>query len=83
MAEPIKMPFGVWTRVCPRKYVLDEDTHWRNLANTIASSMCGGDTAFLSNYFDHLFVLLTTLTMAHNHREKYRPDRRIGITRCV
>jgi len=22
-AEPIKMPFGVWTRVCPRKYVLD------------------------------------------------------------
>jgi len=24
------------------------------LANTIEPSMCGGDTAFLSNYFEHL-----------------------------
>jgi len=23
MAEPIKMPFGMWTRVGPRNYVLD------------------------------------------------------------
>jgi len=28
------------------------DAHWRNLANTIELSMCGG---FLSNIFDHLF----------------------------
>jgi len=27
---------------------------WCNLANTIEPSMCGGDAAFLSNYFDHL-----------------------------
>jgi len=28
---------------------------WRHLANTIEPSACGGDAAFLSNYFDHLF----------------------------
>ena len=53
MAEPIKMRF-LWTGMGPRKHVLHEDAHWRNLANTIESSVCGGDTAFLSNYFDHL-----------------------------
>jgi len=30
------------------------DAHWRNLANTIEPSVCGGDAAFLSNYFDNL-----------------------------
>jgi len=30
----------------------------RNLAITIESSMCGGVVAFLSNYFDHLLLLL-------------------------
>ena len=29
--------------------------HWRHLANTSESSMCGGDAASLSNYYDHLF----------------------------
>jgi len=32
--------------------------HWRHLGNTIEPSMCGGDAAFLSNYFDQLFVYL-------------------------
>jgi len=36
-AEPIETSFGMWTW----------DTHWRNLANTIESSMCGGNAAFL------------------------------------
>jgi len=22
-AEPIQMPFGIWTWMCPRKYILD------------------------------------------------------------
>jgi len=35
--------------------VLHRGAHWRNLANAIEPSMCGGDTAFLSKYFDHLF----------------------------
>ena len=30
--------------------------HWRHLANTTESSMCGGNEA-LSNYFDHLLIL--------------------------
>ena len=29
--------------------------HWRQLANTIEPSVCGGN-AILSNSFDHLFV---------------------------
>ena len=56
MAEPIEMPFGLWTRIGPKKHLL----HWHNLANTIESSMCGGDAAFLSNYFDHLFYIFVT-----------------------
>jgi len=37
----------------PRKHA-----YWRNLANTIEPSVCNGDAAFLSNYFDHLFSLV-------------------------
>ena len=54
MAEPIEMPFGVWTQ---RKHVLDGSTHRSYLANTIEPFMCGGDAVFLSNYFDHLLIL--------------------------
>ena len=36
--------------------LLDEGIHWRHLANAIEPSMCGGDAAFLPNYFDHLFM---------------------------
>jgi len=61
-AEPIEMPFGMWTRVGPRKYVLEKwgswgGAHWRNLANTIEPLMCGGDAACLSNYLDHLLKI--------------------------
>jgi len=30
--------------------------YWRHLANTIDRFVCGGDAAFLLNYFDHLFT---------------------------
>jgi len=46
------MPFGVWTRVGPKKHVLDGGAPWRNLANTIEPSTCGGGNAVVSNYFD-------------------------------
>jgi len=60
MAEPIDMLFGLWTRVSPRKHAFGgvHSAHWRHLTNTSVPSMCGGDAAFLSNYFDHLFYLL-------------------------
>jgi len=41
-AEPIEMPFGLWTRVGPREHVLHAGAHWRNLANTIEPCMFGG-----------------------------------------
>jgi len=58
MAEPIEMPFGMWTRVSPQKHVLYGSAHWRYLANVIEPSMCGGGAAYLSGYFDQLFFLL-------------------------
>ena len=44
-AQPIEMPFGMWTRVGPKEALLDGGAHWRNLANTIGPSVCGGDVA--------------------------------------
>jgi len=43
--EPIEMSFGTWTRVGPRKHVLDGGAHWRNLANTTEPSVCSRDAA--------------------------------------
>jgi len=33
--------------------------HWRHLTNTIEPSVCGGDAAFLWNYFDHVLLVVT------------------------
>ena len=53
-AEPIEMPFGIWTRVGPRKHLLGEGAHGRHLANTIEPSMCGGDAACCQITLEHL-----------------------------
>jgi len=42
-----------------KKHVLDRSSHWRQLANMTELSVCGGDAAYLSNYFDHLFLLVS------------------------
>jgi len=41
------MPFGMLSGVVNRagNHVLDGDTHWRHLANTVEPSVCGGDAA--------------------------------------
>jgi len=55
-AELIEMPFGLWTRVGPRKHKFNRirqvapmcphgKAHWRHMANKIESSVCGGDVA--------------------------------------
>jgi len=62
MAEPIVMLFGLCTLLGPRKHLL-EGAHWRNLANAIEPFMCGGDAAFLPNYFDHLLLSLLLLCL--------------------
>jgi len=50
--------------------------HWRHLANTFELSMCGGDAAFLSNYFDHLIlfdivvvILMRVVASESQHKE--------------
>jgi len=40
-------------------------SHWRNLANTTEPSMCGGDAALLSNYFEHLLYFYGDCMMAY------------------
>jgi len=42
VAEPIEMPFGMWTRVCPRKHYIRWGAHRRHLANTIELPMSDG-----------------------------------------
>jgi len=53
-AEPSEMLFGLWTPVGLRKHVLCRSSDWHNAANAIEPPMCGGDAAFLSNYFRDL-----------------------------
>jgi len=45
-AEPIEMPFGLWTRMGQKEARIRWGAHWRHLANTIESSTCGGDAVF-------------------------------------
>jgi len=87
-AEPIEMPFGIWTRVGPKKHVLDGDAHWRHLANTSEPSVCGDDAAFLSNDFDDLLLLLLQTFTAYSgavantlqYRALYTLSRRQQLT---
>ena len=58
MAQPTEMPFGLWTQMGSKKHVLHRGSHCRNLADTPEPSVCGGNVAFLSNYFDHLLIFL-------------------------
>jgi len=60
MAKPIEMPLGLWIWVGPRKHVIHGvriGATWR-IRLKIEPSMCGSVAAFLSNYFDHLFMCL-------------------------
>jgi len=45
-AEPIDTPFGTLSRVGTRNHILDENAHWRNLANTNEPSMSGCEGPF-------------------------------------
>jgi len=46
--------------------VLHVGAHWRHLANTTEPSVCGGDAAFLLNYFYHFFLLMTEAAATRN-----------------
>jgi len=59
-AEPIEMLFGIWTRLGPRKHVLGEGAHWRNLTNTTEPSVCGGDAACYQITLTTCLMLMTT-----------------------
>jgi len=58
MAEPVHLPFGLWTQVGRRKHKFSHirqvapicphwRTHWLHLANTTEPSVCSGDVKLL------------------------------------
>ena len=53
------MAGGLGLAAGPRRRRLD-GVNTGDLMNTIKPSMCGGDAAFLSNYFDHLSSLISS-----------------------
>jgi len=56
-AEPIEMPFGIWTQVVQGS-IIRRSANWRSyLANTTEPSMCGADAVFCQ------ITLTTCLTM--------------------
>jgi len=68
MAEPIEMPFEIWTRVGPWKYVLGRGTYCRNLANIIEPSICGGDVACYQINFTIYLLLLGRIAQYYVRR---------------
>ena len=61
-AELIEMPFGLWSQVGPRKYVpVLKEVH----IGATWQIRLSRDVAFLSNYFDHLFLLMITTVTFH------------------
>ena len=56
--ELIKMHFGMLSRVCPENHTLNEVAHWRLLANTIKPVHVRRRCILMSNYFDHLLLLV-------------------------
>jgi len=63
-AEPIEMPFGMWTWVGPRKHILDRGAHWRHLANMIEPSMCSGMQPFSKLLWPLDYYFICTYCMA-------------------
>jgi len=73
MAEPMDLPFGLWTRVGRRKHKFNHirqvapmcphgRAHWHHLANTIEPSVYGGDAILrqiiLTTCYAFRFVVL-------------------------
>ena len=60
-AQPIDMPFGLWTRVRQRKHVLGGGARWRQLANTTEPSVCGGDAVYRQITLTTCFFFMISL----------------------
>jgi len=69
-AEPIKIPFGLWSwtavwdaNSCGLKEARVGGAHWLNLANTIEPSVCGGDAALCQITLTSCYRLCTKNTV--------------------
>jgi len=63
-AVPIKIRFGMLSLVHGTVYG-SGGSHWRNLANTIEPSVCGGNAGLMTNYFDHLCIFISHSRCSH------------------
>jgi len=61
--EPIEMPFGLWSRVGPRKHVVHGGAHCRHLVNMIQPSTFVGNAAFCQISFNTLHYRLCTVIL--------------------
>jgi len=55
-AEPIEMPFGMWTRVGPRKHALEWGCTLAQPSKSDWTVHVRWQCSLLSNYFDHLLL---------------------------
>ena len=70
-AEPIEIPFGMWTGVGQLKHVLDGGEHWRHLANTTELSC-----AVAIRPFVNLFRTLVIIIQQREHCSLFLPAQR-------
>jgi len=79
--EPIKMSFGLRTRMGPGKHRWG--AHWRNLVNTIKPSMCDGDAACCQITFTTCLLSCTgTFKMENSEEEHAYAVLVIFLTNC-
>jgi len=63
----------------PKEGCVTWDAYWRNLANTIEPSVCCGDAAFWSKFFDHLLLLLLLESIMAQTNAHSGTDRRFRL----
>jgi len=73
MAEPIEMPFRLWTRVGRGKHVL-HGVRWHNLTNTIEPPVCGDDATLCqitltTCYYDDILATKFVSLVAYQKRK--------------
>jgi len=78
MAEPIELPFGLWTRVGRRKHKLNHirqvapmcqhgRAHWHHLANKIELSICGSDVVLCQITLTTCYIKQLSNNLFHWH----------------
>jgi len=97
-AEPINLPFRLWTRLGQRQHKFScichvapmcqrGRAHWHHVVNTIEPSICGGNVVICQTYFDRLLLAALHATQTCRYLIYSEADfevfRPAGATRCT